>query len=92
MRTNLKWIFAAAVAAAFFGVMPSASANGGSVKLTSARSTVLGNEYVGPYTATINGVSTLIVCDDFADQNSVGESWTATVNTLATLTGSKGGN
>lgn len=89
MRKYLsRWMIAAAVAA-LVGTAPSALASGVSVKLTSAGSTVLGNEYVGPYSATINGISTLVVCDDFADQNSVGESWTATVNTLANLTGTK---
>lgn len=93
MRTNLlRWFFAAPVAAAFLGMVPSASANGVNVKLTNAGSTVLGNEFVGPYTAAINGASTLVVCDDFADQNSVGESWTATINTMASFTGTKWDN
>lgn len=92
MRTNLsRWIFAA-VLAALLGAAPSALADGAGMQLTSAGSNVLGNEYVGPYTATINGVSTQVVCDDFADVNYVGESWTATVNTLSNLTGTKWGN
>jgi len=60
--------------------------------LTSAGSNVLGGVYVGPYTATINGVSMQVVCDDFADESYIGETWTATVNSLGTLTGTKWGS
>jgi hypothetical protein len=92
MRTHIsRWLFAVAVVV-LFGTVSPALADGVGVKLTSAGSNVMGNEYVGPYTATINGVSTQVVCDDFADVNSLGESWTATVNTLANLTGTKWGN
>lgn len=31
--------------------------------------------YDSPYTATINGVSEDVICDDFADEVSIGESW-----------------
>lgn len=34
--------------------------------------------YVSPYVATVNGVSTYVICDDFEDEVTVGESWTAT--------------
>lgn len=60
--------------------------------LTSAGSNVLGGVYVGEYTVTINGVSTQVDCDDYADESYIGESWTATVNTLANLTGTKWGS
>lgn len=92
MRIRLiKWILTMSVLS-LLASAPAAWADGVSMKLTSAGSTVLGNEYVGPYTAAINGVSTFVVCDDFADQNFVGESWTAGVNSLANLTGTKWGN
>lgn len=92
MRTYLtRWIFAAALAA-LLGAAPSALADGVGVKLTSAGSHVLGSEFVGPYTATINGVPTLVVCDDLADVNYVGENWTVSVDSLANLTGTKWGN
>ena len=38
---------------------------------------------ISPYTATINGVSTTIYCDDFANEVTNGENWTANVSNLA---------
>ncbi|MGH9395849.1 MAG: hypothetical protein ACRD18_03225 [Terriglobia bacterium] len=45
----------------------------------------MGGVYVGPYTATINGVSTPVICDDFMDDTHVGESWNANVSTFPSL-------
>jgi len=43
--------------------------------------------YVDPYTATVGGVaSTSVICDDWSDNSYVGESWTANVTTLSSLT------
>ena len=44
---------------------------------------------VGPYTATINGVSTSVICDDYDDESYIGETWTANVTTLSSLGGTK---
>jgi len=41
--------------------------------------TTLGGVYVSPYTATVNGVSTLVICDDFYAHTSVNQTWTANV-------------
>lgn len=60
-----------------------------SMTLTSAGSNTLGGVYVGPYTATVNGVSTSVVCDDFLDDSFVGESWQANVNSFSTLSFAK---
>ncbi len=38
--------------------------------------------YISPYTATVNGVSTTIYCDDFANQVSNGQQWTANLTNL----------
>ena len=38
---------------------------------------------ISPYTATINGVSATIYCDDFANEVSNGQTWTANVSSLA---------
>jgi len=46
----------------------------------------LGGVYVDPYTANINGVTTTVLCDDFKDEGWSGETWTATVNDVYTLT------
>lgn len=53
--------------------------------LTGAGSTVLGNVYIGPYTATINGVSTLVICDDFSHASFLNESWVANISTFPSL-------
>ena len=39
--------------------------------------------YISPYTATVNGVSTTIYCDDFANHVSNGQQWTANITNLA---------
>lgn len=41
------------------------------------------NIYVGPYYAMINGVQTPVICDDFADESFVPETWTANVTTFS---------
>jgi len=42
--------------------------------------------YVGPYTATVNGVAnTPVICDDFADDSVIGHSWNFTANNFSTL-------
>jgi hypothetical protein len=61
------------------------------ISLTSAGSNVMDGVYVGPYTGTVNGTSTQIICDDFVDDSYVGESWTANVTTLSNLNGTKWG-
>ena len=53
--------------------------------LTSPGSNVLGGVYVNPYTASINGVSVLVICDDWADESFTNESWTATKTNLNPL-------
>jgi len=71
--------------ASLFLLAPAAFATTADMALTSAGSNVLGGVYVGPYTATINGVSTQVICDDWADESVVGQKWTAYVNTLSPL-------
>lgn len=62
--------------------------------LTSAGSSILGTNvldgvYVGPYTATINGVSIPVICDDYADDSYVPETWSANVSTFSDLSATK---
>jgi hypothetical protein len=47
------------------------------IKLTSAGSNTMGGVYVNPYTALVDGVSTVVICDDFIDNTYVNEVWTA---------------
>jgi hypothetical protein len=43
--------------------------------------------YVSPYVATVNGVvGTYVICDDFADEVDINESWTATQYTVGAAT------
>jgi hypothetical protein len=65
--------------------VPYAGAGSVPMLLTSAGSNVMGGVYVGAYTATINGVSTQVVCDDFADDSYINESWTASMANFASL-------
>lgn len=61
------------------------------ITLTSAGSNVLAGVYVNPYTATINGVSSTVICDDFSADTYIGESWTADVHTFGDLSNTKFG-
>lgn len=64
-------------------------ADGISMTLTGAGAgNVVDGVYTSPYTATVGGVAnTAVICDDFADDSYIGESWTATVSTVADLAG-----
>jgi hypothetical protein len=56
----------------------------------------LDGAYVDPYNAVIgtgsSAVSTYAICDDWSDNTSVGQSWTANVYNLATAGNSSNGN
>jgi hypothetical protein len=89
MRNALRKCCLAAAVALFCLSSSAVADNGGSSTVTmtlySAGSTTLGPAYTGPYYATINGVSTPVICDDFLDESFVPETWTATVSSLPTL-------
>jgi hypothetical protein len=78
-----KCWYLTAVALLFFA--SAAVADTANMTLTSAGSNVLGGVYVGPYIATINGVSTQVICDDWAHESTLNTPWTANVNTLSPL-------
>jgi hypothetical protein len=46
---------------------------------------VLDGVYISPYTATINGVPTTVICDDFSTDISFGYSWMANKTNLASI-------
>jgi hypothetical protein len=75
-----------ASAVAVLGLAPSVFADTASMTLTGAGSNVLNGVYIGPYTASINGTSTPVICDDYADESFIPESWTANVSSLSNLT------
>lgn len=49
------------------------------MQLTGAGGNVFAGVYVNPYTASIGGVSTTVICNDFSADTWVGEEWTANV-------------
>jgi hypothetical protein len=55
--------------------------------LTGVTGPSMGGVYTSPYTATINGVNTLVICDDFLTDVSIGETWDAAATTISSLTG-----
>jgi hypothetical protein len=46
---------------------------------------VMAGVYTSPYTGTINGVSSTIICDDFTDDTFFWETWKATESTVTNL-------
>lgn len=80
-------------AVVLFCFASSALANTISMELTAANGPGVIGVIGGPYTFTIGSASNQwAICDDFIDHISVGESWTATVNTSATLANTLFGN
>jgi hypothetical protein len=75
------------VAVALFCFAPCLLGQTVNMALTSAGSNVMDGVYVGPYSATVNGVSTQVICIDYADDSYIGESWKATVSTFSSLIG-----
>lgn len=64
-----------------------ASADGVPLTLTGATDS-MGGVYVGPYTfTTSNGQTLQLVCDDFKDDVTFGQHWTATTTTVSSLSG-----
>lgn len=86
-KTIQKFLLVAA--AAVLCLAPAAFADTASMTLTGAGSNVLDGVYIGPYTATIDGVSTPVICDDFAAESYIPESWTANVSTFSSLSNVK---
>jgi hypothetical protein len=75
-------------AALFLGVVGASLAWAGSqtFQLTSpGNNIVLDGIYMSPYTALIGGVPTTVICDDFADEVALNETWQTTMSTVASL-------
>jgi hypothetical protein len=90
INSSQKWWGVVAMALLCFA--PCAFANS-SLTVTGAGNNVMGNVYVGPYYATVNGVlNTPVICDDFADETSIGSSWNFTANNFSTLGNALWGN
>jgi len=66
--------------------VPSAFAQGSvGISMSDGGPYVMNGVYVGPYTANVNGKSSQIICDDFADDTYLNESWTANVTSFSNL-------
>ncbi|MBZ5676647.1 MAG: hypothetical protein LAP61_20605 [Acidobacteriia bacterium] len=76
------------IVAAVLGVAPTCfAAETASMTLTGVGTNgALGGVYVGPYVGTIDTVKTQLICDDFADESYIPESWTADVYSLSDYT------
>src|SRR5271154_5705804 len=59
------------------------------ISMSSGGPYVMNGVYVGPYSATVNGQSSQIICDDFADDTYLNESWTANVTSFSNVGSSK---
>lgn len=67
---------------AFLCLAGSAFAQTVDMKLTGAGGNIYAGVYVNPYTATIDGVTTTVICNDFSASTWVGQEWDATVTYL----------
>lgn len=50
-----------------------------------AAGAVMGGVYTSPYGISVNGTPSLLICDDFATDISLGDSWMATPSTLSQI-------
>lgn len=57
--------------------------------LTGLNGATQGGYYVGPASGTVNGTPITMVCNDFSHHVSVGQTWTATISTLADLSNAR---
>jgi hypothetical protein len=90
MKSVVSFSVRMAAVAIFLGTC--AFCQSASINVTGVGNNVMNGIYVGPYNATVNGVSTQLICDDFADDTYSGESWTANITTVSNLNGTKWGS
>jgi hypothetical protein len=55
------------------------------INMSSGGPYVMNGVYVGPYSATVNGQASQIICDDWAHDTYLNESWTANVTNFSNL-------
>ena len=80
-----KRIVVALVALASSMLTASTQASLVDIQFLDAGSRIQGNEYVGPYGFLVNGVSTMLICDDFVHQINYNQEWTANAYTFNDL-------
>ncbi|MHB8540118.1 MAG: PEP-CTERM sorting domain-containing protein [Candidatus Acidiferrales bacterium] len=77
---------------AAFGTALPAAAGAVNVQLTGVGGANQGGVYVAPYDLSINGGTSIgMICDDFSHDVTVGETWTANINTFANLSNTRFG-
>jgi len=84
MRIRAGGFAAIAVLAAFCLALPALSQDV-TVGYTGGYSAVWGSEGAGTYNGTLNGAPAQVICDDFQDTISAGQTWSATVLNAANL-------
>jgi hypothetical protein len=57
------------------------------VTLTGVQGSSYDGIYLSPYYASVDGVATAVVCDDFGDESTVGKSWNATITPFSGISG-----
>jgi hypothetical protein len=80
-RDRMKGTILSLVAAAgflWFGVGSALATTTVTLTLTGAGPDQYGSVYTGPYTLSVGGTSTQLICDDFKDEIQNGDSWSAT--------------
>lgn len=70
---------------AFLCFLPSAFAQPASMYLYGVNGNSYDGVYTSPYYATVNGVATTVICDDFETESYIGESWYANVTNVASV-------
>ena len=70
---------------AFLCFLPAAFGQPASMDLTGVNGNSYDGVYTSPYYATVNGVQTTVICDDFETESYIGETWYANVTNVASV-------
>lgn len=83
--TYRTWLLATSLACS--GLVSSAfGQTTANMVLTGVNGSSYAGVYTSPYYATVNGVATTVICDDFGTESSLNESWTAYVSNVSGVT------
>jgi hypothetical protein len=82
-RVRKSWVMSIAI---LLCACHSAFAAGtATLTLTGAGNNIMGGVFVNPYTAKVNGTPMTVICDDFADNTYLNETWNANTYTYTEL-------
>lgn len=85
MKIRRSILFLLGCGLVLLGTSANASATNVNVQLTGVNGVSQDGVYVDPYYGSTNSNPTILVCDDFTHNTTIGESWTATVSTFSNL-------